>query len=70
MPLNENEIAGIKLLLREELRSQLTIFRDEVFKRFDDITTLLDGLFQRDERREEEYLLLREQVRRVEDKVA
>lgn len=41
-------------------------FRNEVGKRFDEVATQTDGLYQRDEKREQEYLSIREQIRRLE----
>jgi hypothetical protein len=66
MPLTEGEMKALRLLLREELRP----FRDEMSKRFDEVATQMDGLYQRDEKREQEYLSIREQIRRLEAKLA
>lgn len=57
-----NQIAV--LLRRHEL------FRDEVNRRFDEVATQIDGLYKRDETREQEYLFIREQIRRLEAKFA
>ena len=66
MPLTEDEMKALRLLLREELRP----FRDEMTKRFDEVATQMDGLYQRDEKREQEYLSIREQIRRLEARLA
>jgi len=58
------------LLLQEELQAQVQPFRNEVSRRFDEVATQIDGLYQRDEKREQEYLSIREQLRRLEAKVA
>ena len=69
MPLNENEMDSLRLLLREELQDGLRPFRDEVGRRFDEVATQIDGLYRRDEKREQEYLSIREQMRRLDQKV-
>jgi hypothetical protein len=66
MPLTDDEMKALQLLLREELKRQVRPFRDEVSKRFDEVATQMDGLYQRDEKREQEYLFIREQIRRLE----
>ena len=70
MPLTENEMKALRLLLREELQAQVDPFRYEVSRRFDEVATQIDGLYQRDEKREQEYLSIREQLRRLEARVA
>jgi hypothetical protein len=66
MAFTEDEMKAFRLLLREELEAKLQPFRNEVGKRFDEVATQLDGLYQRDEKREQEYLFIREQIRRLE----
>jgi len=70
MPLTEDEMKALRLLLREELSAEVRPFRHEVSKRFDEVATQMDGLYQRDEKREQEYLSIREQIRRLEAKFA
>jgi len=70
MPITDDEIKALRLLLREELRAEVRPLRDEMSKRFDEVATQMDGLYQRDEKREQEYLSLREQIRRLEAKIA
>jgi hypothetical protein len=70
MTFTEDELGALRLLLREELESQILPFRNEVDKRFEEVATQLDGLYQRDEKREQEYLSIREQIRRLEAKFA
>jgi ribosome recycling factor len=53
-PLREELQAEVRLL-REELEAEVRPFRNEVGKRFDEIATQIDGLYQRDEKREQEY---------------
>ena len=53
-----NQIAT--LLRRHEL------FRDQVNRRFDEVATQIDGLYKHDETREQEYLFIKEQIRRLE----
>lgn len=70
MTFTDDELRTLRLLLREELQSELGSLRHNVDKRFDEIATQLDGLYQRDEKREHEYLSIREQIRRLEAKFA
>jgi hypothetical protein len=55
MPFTEDELIALRLLLREELHAEVRPFRDEVAKRFAEVATQIDGLYQRDEKREQEY---------------
>jgi predicted nuclease with TOPRIM domain len=66
MPLSDDELKALRLLLQEELRPLL----DEMSKRFDEVATQIDGLYQRDEKREQEYLSIREQIKRLEARFA
>ena len=66
MPFTEDELTSLRLLLREELQSAIGPFRNEVSKSFAEVAVHLDGLYQRDERREQEYLSILEQIRRLE----
>jgi len=70
MRITEDEMKALRLLLRNELQAEIRPFRNEVSKRFDEVATQMDGLYQRDERREQEYLFIREQIRRLEAKFA
>ena len=70
MPITEDELRALRLLLREELQAEIRPFRNEVGKRFDEVSTQIDGLYQRDEKREQEYVSIREQIRRLEAKFA
>ena len=70
MPITEGEMNALRLLLKEELRTQLQPFREEVNKLFDEIATQMDGLYRRDENREQEYMSIREQIRRLEARLA
>ena len=70
MPMTEDELKALRLLLREELQAELKPFRTEVGKRFDEIGSHIDGLYQRDEKREQEYFPIREQIKRLERKSA
>jgi len=70
MAFTEDDVKALRLLLREELQAEVSPFRTEVGKRFDEVATQIDGLYQRDEKREQEYLSIREQIRRVEARLA
>lgn len=66
MAFTEDELKALRLLLGEELEAKLQPFRNEVGKRFDEIARQIDGLYRRDEKREQEYLFIQEQIRRLE----
>lgn len=66
MALTEDEVTALQLLLREELQAEIRPFRSEVNQRFDEVATQLDGLYRRDEKREQEYLSIREHLRGLE----
>jgi hypothetical protein len=68
MPITENQMRALRLLLREELQAEVRPLRDEMGRRFDEVATQMDGLYQRDEKREQEYLSIRKQIRRLEAK--
>jgi hypothetical protein len=70
MAFTESDMKALRLLLREELQAEIRPFRNEVAKRFDEVATQMDGLYQRDEKREQEYLSIREQIRRLEARFA
>ena len=70
MAFTEDELRALRLLLREELQAEIRPFRSEVDKRFAKVATQIDGLYQRDEKREQEYLSIREQIRRLEARFA
>lgn len=63
--MTEDEMDALRLLLREELQHELNPFRAEVARRFEQIASHIDGLYQRDERREQEYLSIQEQIKRL-----
>jgi len=70
MAMTEDEMAALRLLLREELQGELNPFRAELSRRFDEIASHVDGLYQREEKREQEYLSIREQIKRLEQNLA
>lgn len=66
MPITEVKMNALRLLLKEELQAEVRPLRHEINKRFDEIATHFDGLYRRDETREQEYLSIREQICRLE----
>ena len=70
MPLTKDEMDVLRMLLKQELEVQLGPFQDEMSRRFDQVATQIDGLYRRDEKREQEYLSIREQIRRLETRLA
>ena len=67
---SETRLNALRLLVREEVQAEIQPFRDDVAQRFDQVATQIDGLYQRDEKREQEYLSIREQLRRLETRFA
>jgi hypothetical protein len=65
MPMTEAEVRALRLLMREELQAEVGPFREEMRRRFDEVATQIEGLYQRDEKREQRYLSMREQIRRL-----
>jgi tRNA(Ser,Leu) C12 N-acetylase TAN1 len=70
MPITHEEMNALRLLLDEELQRQIQPLREEINHRFDEIASQMNGLYQRDEKREQEYLSIREQLRRLEARIA
>ena len=70
MPMTDDELKALRLLLREELQAELKPFRAEVGKRFDEIGSHIDGLYQRDDKRGQKYFSIREQIKRLERRFA
>ena len=70
MPITDEEMNALRQSLKEEIEIQIRPFREEVNQRFSDIARRIDGLYQRDERREQEYLAIREQIQRLETRIA
>lgn len=70
MPITDDEMKALRLLLQEELQAEVRPLRDEMSRRFDEVATQIDGLYQRDEKREQEYLSIREQIKRLEARFA
>ncbi len=70
MAFTEDDMRAFRLLLREELQAEVRPFRNEVDKRFDEVATQMNGLYQRDGKREQEYLSIQEQIRRLEGSFA
>jgi hypothetical protein len=66
MAFTEDKMKALRLLLREELQAEIGSFRNEVGRRSSEVATQMDRLYQRDEKREQEYLFIREQIRRLE----
>jgi len=70
MALSKEDLNALQLLIREEVRTELHPFRDEMSQFRNEVATNFDALFKRDEKREQEYLVMREQIGRLEKKVA
>jgi len=76
MALTKEDLGAIKSLLTplevriSALEDHLTKFEERVDERFNAVDQNFDALFKRDETREQEYLILTEQVARLEQRVS
>ena len=68
MGLTNDDIEKIAQLLTP-LENRIDSLETKVDRRFDDVAANFDALFRRDETREQEYLILRGQMARVEERV-
>ena len=69
MALEKKDLDAIRVLMREEIKLELDPFREEVREKFNEVANNFDALFLDNEKREQEYLLLRAQVSRLEGRV-
>lgn len=69
MALTEQDLDALRVLMAEELDARLKPLRAEIREQFSEVQAQFDGLYKRDETREEEYLVIRGQVGRVEERV-
>jgi hypothetical protein len=65
MALTDNDFRALRVLFQEEIEP----FRQEINQRFDGVLEQLDGLYQGNEKREQEYLVINNQLARLEDRV-
>jgi hypothetical protein len=65
MALTDEDLKAIRLLMREEIEP----FRDEVNERFREVDRRFEDLYARNEKREEEYLFIKEQRGRQEQQL-
>lgn len=69
MRLTNKDLEALRLLMRAEIKDELTILKDELVRRFDRVDTMMDGLYRDNERREQEYLFARDQLGALEKRV-
>lgn len=69
MPLSPEETKALTILVSQGVESGLREFREEVNKRFDDVTTSIDGLSKKVEKVEQEQLAMGTQLGRVESRL-
>lgn len=70
MAFSVDEMSALRLLIREEVQVEVRPLRREMDRRFDEVAAQIGGLYRRDEKREQEYLSIREQIRRLEKRFA
>ena len=68
--MTEDELQALRLLLREELQAELKPFRADVEKRFDEIGLSSRWPVPPRRKREQEYFSIREQIKRLEQRIA
>jgi predicted nuclease with TOPRIM domain len=70
MPLTEDDLKALRLLMREEIHDafeqRFEPFRKEVNERFREVDGRFEDLYAQNERREQEYVFVREQLSRQE----
>jgi chromosome segregation ATPase len=66
MSLTEDDMKALRLLMREEIEP----FRSEVNERFRDVDRRFEGLYTQNEKREQEYLFIKEQLSRQDRQLA
>jgi hypothetical protein len=66
MALTEEDLKALRLLMRDEIAP----FRNEVNERFRDVDARIEGLYVQNEKREQEYLFIKEQLSRQEQQLA
>jgi hypothetical protein len=66
MALTEEDFKALRLLMREEIEP----FRNEVNERFRDVDARIEGLYAQNEKREQEYVFIKEQLSRQEQQLA
>jgi len=64
MPLTVNDLQALRSLFLEEIEP----FRIEVNKRFDTVMDHFDALYQANEKREQEYFFITNQLQRLENR--
>jgi hypothetical protein len=66
MTLSKKDLEAIRAVFRDETDT----LRGEISTRFEGVMEQLDGLYQRDEKREQENLVITKQISRVEKRVS
>ena len=69
MSLTEDDFKALRLLIREEVRGEVQPFREEVNQRLRVIDERFDYLYKQDEKWEQEFLSIGNQLDRMEKKL-
>lgn len=64
MALIEDDLEALRSLIREEVRGEIEPFRKEVNARFDTVQGQILELFERDDDRQKEYVVIKGQLDR------
>lgn len=67
MALTEQDIQALRMLMREEIDAQLSPLREEFTEFRNEVAQNFDGVYRRLETFEQEYLSMREQLKRTDD---
>jgi hypothetical protein len=74
MALTEDDLKALRLLMREEIHDafehRLKPFRRDVDERFREVDRRFEGLYAQNEKREQEYLFIKEQLGRQEQQLS
>ena len=65
----KQELGKVRLEIRDEIKKEIEPLREEIREKFNEVSNNFDALFLRDEKREHEYLALREQQNKLESRV-
>ncbi len=74
MALTEDDLIALRLLMREEINDafeqRIEPFRTHADERFREVDRRFEGLYAQNEKREQEYVFIREQLSRQEMQLA
>lgn len=70
MGLTTNEIEALRSLLKLEINEALIPLEKKLDQKFDTVLQQIEGLYHRDERREQEFFFMKEQLNKHEKRIS